>query len=247
MSGGFTDIHSHLLYGVDDGAETEKQMQSILDAAYADGVRTICATPHYHPGYFGDNTEAVDIAFRSLKEYDVKYPDLALCLGNELRYGRGFDEWIKSGACRSLNGSRYVLTDFLEHDDADYIVGSALRVLNAGYTPILAHAERYESFHRDMREIDYLRSCGVLIQVDAQSPFGGWGRGSKIRSRQLIKARLADIVASDAHDTMSRPPILSGCYEYVKDTCGAEYADALFKINPRTVLADGEIRKEDDL
>ena len=243
----FCDIHSHLLYGVDDGAETEKQMQSILDAAYADGVRTICATPHYHPGYFGDNTEAVDIAFRRLKEYAVKYPDLALCLGNELRYGRGFDEWIKSGACRSLNGSRYVLIDFLEHDRADYIVDSTLRVLNAGYTPILAHAERYESFHRDMREIEYLRSCGVVMQVDSASPFGGWGAGSKIRSRRIIKAQLADLVASDAHNTRSRPPNLSGCYEYVKDKCGRAYADSLFIRNPRMILSDGEMRKEDDL
>ena len=243
----FCDIHIHLLCGVDDGAEDEKQMQKMLDAAYADGVRTICATPHYHPGYFGDNTEAVDIAFRRLKEYAVKYPDLALCLGNELRYGRGFDEWIKSGACRSLNGSRYVLIDFLEHDDADYIVDSTLRVLNAGYTPILAHAERYESFHRDMREIEYLRSCGVVIQVDSASPFGGWGADSKIRSRRIIKARLADLVASDAHDTVRRPPNLSGCYEYVKDKCGRAYADSLFIQTPQTILADLAIRKDDEL
>lgn len=247
MTCGFADIHNHLLYGVDDGAENEEQMRKIFDAAYADGVRTICATPHYHPGYFGDNTEAASAAFDKLRTYASRYPDLKLCLGNELRYDRGFAEWIKSGACLSLNGSSYVLVDFLGNDEAEYIVDSTLRVLNAGYTPILAHAERYESFHRDMREIERLRSCGVVIQIDAQSPFGGWGAGVKRRSRRILLAGLADVVASDAHNTSGRPPLLSVCYDYVKNNCGRETAERLFKINPTEILTDLEIRKEDEL
>lgn len=236
----------HLLYGVDDGAETEEQMQKILDAAYADGTRVICATPHFHPGYFGDNTEAVKEAYEKLKAYAVKYPDLTLCLGSELRYGRGVDEWIKSGACRTINGTQYVLLDFLEYDDADFIVGATLKVFNAGYTPILAHAERYDSFHRDMREIEYLRSCGVLIQVDSTSPFGGWGAGSKRRSRRIIEARLADVVASDAHNTSSRPPEMSECYNYISEKCGSEYAGRLCLSNPMEILSDIDMRKDMD-
>lgn len=46
----FTDIHIHALYGVDDGAKTEAEMQAIVDASYADGIRTLCVTPHFHPG-----------------------------------------------------------------------------------------------------------------------------------------------------------------------------------------------------
>ena len=243
----FCDIHTHLLYGVDDGAENEEQMKKILDEAYSDGTRTICATPHFHPGFFGENTAAVNVAFEKLKAYAARYPDLKLCLGNELRYSLSCGEWLQSGACRTINGTQYVLVDFLEYDDADFIVEATLKVFNSGYTPILAHAERYESFSRDMREIEYLRSCGAIIQVDAGSPFGGWGRGSKIRSRRIIEAQLADIVASDAHNTMSRPPILSGCYEYVRDKCGREYADSLFIQNPQLILADLEIRKDDEL
>ena len=237
----YADIHMHLLYGVDDGAETEEQMREILDAAYADGTRVICATPHYHPGYFGDNTGAVNTAFERLKEYAAKYPDISLYLGNELRYDRGLDRWLGSGACRSINGSRYVLIDFLEHESAEHIVEATLRVLNTGYTPILAHAERYEDFRRDMREIEKLRSFGVIIQVDAQSPFGGWGRGSKQRSRRIIEAGLADLIGSDAHDTSERPPGLSACYEYVKDRCGREYAGCLFMTNPMKILNNEDI------
>lgn len=243
----FTDIHIHLLCGVDDGAENEEQMRKMLDAAYRDGTRAVCATPHYHPGYFEEKPEAADDAFRKLQRYAEKYPDMKLYRGNELRYGRGFDEWIKSGSCMSLNGSRYLLVDFLEYDDADYIVDSVLRVLNTGYIPVLAHAERYEGFGRDLEEIERLSSCGVVIQVDALSPFGGWGRGAKRRSRRIIECGLADVIASDAHDAEQRSPRLNECFEYVKDRCGIEYADCLFTTNPALILADMEIRKDTEL
>lgn len=130
----YVDIHMHLLSGVDDGAENEIQMQEIIDAAYADGTRTICATKHFHPGYFGDNRNAVEDAFTELKNYAKKYSDLQLCLGNELRYSSNCLDWLNNGNCMTLNGSRYVLVDFLESDDSEYIVGSALKLLNAGYT-----------------------------------------------------------------------------------------------------------------
>lgn len=81
------DIHIHLLFGVDDGAKDEDEMHAILDAAYQTGTRVLCCTPHFHPGYFGDNYGKVNAAFERLSSYVQKtYPDMALYLGNELRY-----------------------------------------------------------------------------------------------------------------------------------------------------------------
>ena len=56
---GLADIHIHLLFGVDDGAKDEDEMHAILDAAYQAGTRVLCCTPHFHPGYFGDNYDKV--------------------------------------------------------------------------------------------------------------------------------------------------------------------------------------------
>lgn len=240
----FADLHIHLLYGVDDGAEDESTMQKMLDAAYAGGTRVICATPHFHPGFFGDNREAADIAFTKLLQYAKKYSDLKLFFGNELRYSQSCLDWLNSEACKTLNGGRCVLLDFAENADAELIVTSALKLLNAGYAPILAHAERYEKFHRDMREICRLHDCGALIQIDGQSPFGGWGRGSKKRSRKIIKNCLADIIASDAHNVSDRPPQLDRCYGYVRNKCGEEYAEQIFWKNPMAVLSNSNIGKE---
>lgn len=62
----FSDIHIHALYGVDDGAETREEMLGIVGAAYRDGTRYMCLTPHYHPGYYGRNEERTAKAFEQL-------------------------------------------------------------------------------------------------------------------------------------------------------------------------------------
>ena len=109
----FTDLHTHILANVDDGAENEAEMYDLLDTMYRDGTRCICCTPHYHPGYYGENQKKSLDKFQQLSKYaDSRYPDLKLCLGNELHYSQGCLEWIEKGFCRTLNGSRYILVDF---------------------------------------------------------------------------------------------------------------------------------------
>lgn len=233
----YADIHNHILFGVDDGARTEAEMRQILDASYADGTRCICFTPHYHPGYFGDHQEQIATAFDLAKQYAAKhYPDLTLRLGNELRYERSFKSWLEQGRCRTLNDAGYLLVDFLYSESVDNITEAMLCVLNAGYKPVLAHVERYEKFHRSLKEIERLKSWGVVLQLDAQSLLGGLGWGSKTRGRRLLDAYLIDLIASDAHDLSQRPPQLSACYDYVSNRCGREYAEDLFWYNPLHIL-----------
>lgn len=241
----FADLHIHLLYGSDDGAKDEERMREILDAAYADGTRVVCATPHFHPGFFGDNREKSATAFEKLKEYAKKYEDLTLYLGNELRFSPNCGDWLEKGQCRTLNQSRYVLVDFLENEKADEIMEAMLKILSMGYLPVLAHVERYEKFHHDLREVKALKKMGVLLQIDAWSPFGGWNFGSKMRSRRLLKEGYADLVASDAHDTGKRPPQLSTCYRYVRGKCGEHYAERLFWENPMRILQDSDREGEE--
>lgn len=233
----FADIHNHMLCGVDDGARSEAEMDQIIDASYADGVRHLCFTPHYHPGYFGEHQEQIASAFELAKTYaSEQYPDLALYLGNELRYERSCIEWLEQEKCQTLNGTEYLLVDFLYPEPAENIVDAMLRILNAGYTPVLAHVERYEKLHRDLREIERLKSWGVILQVDAQSPLGGLGHGSKVRARRLLDAGAVDLIASDAHNLTHRPPQLKQCFDYVSRKYGEDYARHLFLEEPLRLL-----------
>lgn len=237
---GFADIHIHLLYGADDGARTEEQMQQMLDAAYADGTRAICATPHCHPGYYGENGGAVSAAFERLRAYAVRYPDLELTLGSELRYSPGCLDWLRNGTCRTLNDTRRLLVDFADDDAPDEIITALQKLLNSGYSPVLAHAERYRRLRSDLRELYMLRDWGVLIQVDTQSLLGEWDRSSKKRSHRILAAHLCDIIATDAHDTGSRPPVMSACYQLIARKYGADYAGRVCERTPLAVLHDYE-------
>ncbi len=233
----FADIHIHMLHGVDDGAKSSDEMKEMLSLAYADGTRVICLTPHFHPGYFGDNREGVNTAFRELKAIAAQeYPDLRLALGNELRYSPSCLDWLAQGYCKTLNGTDKVLVDFSQSVEARIVIDAAYRLLNAGYTPVMAHVERYDKLHWTFREILQLKDCGAIIQIDSGSLFGSWGFSARQRSRRLLDRGLVDLVCSDAHGVTNRPPQLSPAYQYTEKRCGKEYADRIFYGNALKVL-----------
>lgn len=139
------------MFGVDDGAKDEDEMLAILDAAYQSGTRLLCCTPHFHPGYWGHNRERSAAAYdRLTAAARDRYPDLRLHLGNELRYSPGCVSWLREGDCRALGQTRCVLADFSSDAPARLIESGLGSLLNAGYTPVLAHAERYEAQHKNL-------------------------------------------------------------------------------------------------
>lgn len=240
----FVDIHIHALFGVDDGAKTEAEMRAMVDASYADGVRILCVTPHYHPGYFRNSNANIDTAYSVLTEYvRKKYPDLELYLGNELRYSRDCVSWLRSGQCHTLNGSRYILVDFSEAAEAKTISGGLESLLNAGYCPVLAHVERYRALWGEKRLLRSFRENSVLFQVDAQSLLGSFGYRTERQSRLLLGEGVAELICSDGHDTRQRPPELSRCYHLVQKKYGADYANALFYENGKRLLHEGAVQE----
>ena len=237
----FAALHNHTLFGVDDGPETPEQMYEMLDAAWADGIGTICLTPHFHPGYFGENRARAAEAFEALRRYAAeKYPDMKLYLGNELRWSGECLNWLGSGDCRTLSDTDYVLVDFAASESEWNIVRALARLLNAGYKPVLAHAERYRNLSQ--QQIRALSRDGVWIQMDVQSLFGVYGLGARLRCRQLLKQKLVDIAATDAHGMGRRDPILSRGYREVVRKYGEAYAGAIFAENP-LLLLEGKDRE----
>lgn len=238
----FADIHCHALFGVDDGARTEEDTYALLDTCYRDGIRFICFTPHFHLGYFGNNYKKISQAFSKAENYaKIKYPDLALSLGNELRYSQDAVSRLEEGLCRTMGDTDLVLVDFSEREHVSAITNGLHRLLNAGYTPILAHAERYGSL--TPRDISAFREDGVLIQLDTQSLFGGFGFRTKQRAGSILRRRIADIVASDAHDLRRRPPGITEAYHYIEKKYGRDYAQALCRDNALQLLWPEAARK----
>ena len=241
----YADIHIHALFGVDDGPDSEAGMRAVVDAAYRDGTRLLCLTPHFHPNWLGDNRAAAETAYRALRDYAAEvYPDLALYLGNELRYGKGSGGWLREGHCRTLGDSNAVLVDFQDREKGTLISAGLERLLSGGYTPILAHAERYHSLTMEM--IREFRRDGVLIQVDAGALMKQFGLRQWSRACAILRERLADFVSSDAHDCRRRTPQLSRCYQYTVKKFSEGYARDLFWNNAAALLQSDGLEKEEE-
>ena len=224
----FSDIHSHILFNCDDGAADESTMFKMLDCAYEDGARYMCFTPHFHPGYFGDNRLSSEEAFGVISKYAAeKYPDLHLALGNELRYEQGSVSWLAEKKCRTLNGTSCVLVDFNERETKRNIEEGIDSLLCAGYTPILAHAERYDAVCDDMKFFDSYLQRGMLVQMDVGSLFKDVGARSYRADKKLLKNRMINFVSSDAHNMGDRPPGIEEAYWYIEEKCSTQYANAI--------------------
>ena len=233
----FSDLHMHALFGVDDGPKTEDDMYAVLDAAYADGTRYMCLTPHFHPGYYRSDMDNSAQAFTLLKAYaGTHYPDMHLAIGNELHYSKDCVSRLADGLCRTMNGTDYVLVDFNDQEDAKTITTGLHQLLNAGYTHILAYAERYSKMHRSLKELKEYSAMGVLLQMDSQSILGGFGLFTRERAQAMLKAHLVDLVSSDAHDTAKRPPQISAVYAYIAQKYDTAMAQALCYHNGRQLL-----------
>ena len=232
----YTDIHSHVLSGVDDGAASEEMMYQMLDMAYEDGTRTLCLTPHYNPVYYGHNKRKAVHAFDLLSAYaKEKYPDMTLSLGNELGYHTECHEAIKSGDCFLLGG-KYLLMDFFSTAPLFNIKYAMEQMLSEGYNVILAHVERYH-YLRGQEDLllDWERR-GALFQLDASA----FSKDTSFRMKRWVKKlmthALVHVVASDAHDTVTRPPILSEAELFISQRYGAELARLLLCEIPARIV-----------
>jgi len=231
----FTDIHNHSLYGVDDGAKTVEDSCAMISALYEENVRTLCFTPHFNPGYYGNNGQRAREAFEEMKKYCAeKHPDLKLYLGNELHYNKGCNDWLLNGLCNTMNGDNIVLVDFSEGETAANIVRALEKMLNAGYKPILAHCERYRFMSPSL--LAEIKRKGVLLQMNAASPIGCGLSGKTRKSRRLLANKLIDFISTDAHNLTSRPPSMKKSYDFVSKKYGGEYADRLFGENAKKLI-----------
>ena len=243
----FADIHNHSLASVDDGARSEEMMFKMVDAAYSDGIRLLCLTPHFCPVHFGDNRQSTQESFETLRAYAAEhYPQLRLYLGNELRHSPNCDSWLREGFCRPLGNTSLVLVDFPADAAQHLIVRGLSQLLSMGYRPVLAHAERYSNLGINTVR-DFIRN-GVQIQINVGSLTGSFGWGARRRARRFLCQRLVTMAASDAHDLNRRPPQLSNGYHLTVKLTEKDYADRVFYRNTVDLLENNRegLVKEDE-
>ena len=228
------DIHSHILWGLDDGAKSFEQSLEMLRISVESGVTDIVATPHsnaeytYSPGLMRERVT-------QLREAGTSMPAIHTGCDFHLSF-ENVDHALREPAKYSIGGRQYILVEcpnFRVGPETETVLG---RLLDTGLIPVVTHPERNPVLQRDMERLSAWVNLGCLIQVTALSITGGFGRSAHTSAVQLLKRGIVHFVASDAHDPVHRTPRLTDAFAQVAKLCGNEVARTLFFTNPMDAL-----------
>lgn len=237
---GYVDIHSHILPGLDDGAQDLQQSLEMLRIARKEGITDVIATPHYKRGRFhGDSKEIsrrMKLLRRAAEEEGI---EIRIWPGTEVYYHGELEEKLARGEIHTLNHTDRILVEFSPYENYSYIRNAAEDIFSMGYLPVLAHAERFHCLLKDAEKVWELREMGCEIQVNASDVAGEGGFEVKRFIGKLLKRQLVDYVGTDAHNTKGRSPAMKRCAEVLRKKCGDAYADAILEGNARRRLLGG--------
>ena len=234
------DIHCHILPGIDDGPEKMETTLEMLRMAADDGITHIIATPHYRCQDVLTMQDIDDRVSLVRKEMEKSGMTIRLSAGADIRLTYELISCLSRRALPTINGSRYFLLelpDFLPPHFDEFIFESRIK----GYVPIITHPERNHSLLASPRRSEVLREAGALLQLTAMSITGEFSRQIKKYSLQLLKMGCVDFVASDAHSTKRRVPVLSRAYGEVSKMLDEDAAQRMFVDNPKAVIENREL------
>lgn len=233
------DIHSHILWGLDDGAETLEESLAMLKLAAESGTTDIVATPHansryrYQPELIQQRIAEASAGISGKPrihhgcDFHLSFDNVQAAMEDPAKY--------------AINGGHYLLVEF-----PDGPLAGMKRVLttliDCGLTPIITHPERNRQLRRiDDEFVEWVR-MGCLVQVTAQSLLGRFGKHAEESAWEMVDRGLAHFIASDAHDTQDRPPRLDLAFEALSHRAGQSHAQLLSIENPSAVLSGERVR-----
>ena len=224
------DLHCHILPGLDDGPATMEESVAMAESAIADGITHVVATPHFNSDYYFEFAHV-----RRIRD------ELRARIRDRLKIGTGCDFHLNAenlGSLRKdarqycINQRDFLLVEFNEYAIPPSMDQTLHEILLAGLQPVITHPERNAILRvRPERLKKWVRQ-GCFAQVTAGALTGGFGAGCRKDALRWISEGLVHFVASDAHNTRTRPLRLRPAYDVVADQFGEETAQALFHDNP---------------
>ncbi|SNR14920.1 tyrosine-protein phosphatase [Tenacibaculum jejuense] len=196
----FTDIHSHLLPGIDDGAKNIEHTLSLISKMRSYGIKNFITTPHVLGDVYPNTTEIIKLKLNEVREALVKSgnDDIFINCAAEYMMDEKFSELLANEDILTLKDN-YVLVE-MSYFNAPYNLYDILfEIQLKGYKPVLAHPERYIFYHNDFQNFYKLKKAGCLFQLNLLSLTEQYGKGVKNTAEKLIKENLYDFVGTDTH------------------------------------------------
>ncbi len=199
FDGHYTDIHSHLIYGIDDGAKTPEDSFSLVSGLISIGFEGFIATPHTLEGVWDNTTEGIKSAHIKTQDALKSFPQLRFDVATEYMMNTQLSDNVKSGNELMTLKDKIVLIEMSYLSAPVFLYELLFDIQNAGYKPLLAHPERYLFYHGQLAEYRRLKKVGCLFQLNLLSTTGYYGTGVLNCASELLTAGLIDYVGSDVH------------------------------------------------
>jgi len=205
------DLHTHILPGVDDGVKTMDDAVDFARVAAADGVKTVVATPHYRDGFFLNSRPEVLAGVAALNgRLQAERIPISVLPGAEIHISADLVERVKTGHAPTLaDNGRTVLFELSMSQYPLDLENLVFQMRLAGLQVLFAHPERIRYFQDDVSRFEAVIRLGAFGQLTTGSVTGVFGEDVVAFSEELARKHLVHVVASDAHNTRGRPPVLS--------------------------------------
>ncbi len=233
------DIHHHLLPGLDDGSPSMDVSVKMVEMAASDGITHIVCTPHANGRYGYDRARCEEL----LAELRAKINGrVTLGLGCDFHMSYdNIEEALNTPGRYSINGLKYMLVEFADTAIPESTGDSLYELSVSKQRPIITHPERNPVIQRHPERLARWIKDGALVQITASSLTGRFGKSAQASAEKYLSRNWVHFLASDAHNLDSRPPVISGGYEWVKKHYGVETADRLCVQNPLAVFEGREL------
>lgn len=236
------DLHTHVLPGVDDGADSVADALQMLRNAAASDVKVLAVTPHCNNRYADGNYLSRELKERFLLlQQAAKDIPVQLVLGAEARVNEQLPELLRKGVIPTINGSRYLLTEFPVDTRPEDFSQMLYNILELGYIPLVAHPERYSAVCNAPEMVEQWLDMGCHLQLTGGSVLGEYGKSVQRTAAFLLKQDMVACIASDAHGLFRRSNFLMEVYDHLVVRYSRQYAKCLLWQTPMRICRDADI------
>ncbi|MBS4462478.1 MULTISPECIES: CpsB/CapC family capsule biosynthesis tyrosine phosphatase [unclassified Facklamia] len=209
------DIHSHLLPGVDDGAQTIEQSVELAKLAVDEGIQHLLLTPHHYNNQYVNHKDEVIEATEALQDvYDKAKIPLRVYPAQEIRIRETLLEDIlyRDDFLSLDSGGKYYLIEMPTKTVPKYALSVLKSLIEVGITPVIAHPERNHEFANNLRLYYQFIEAGCIGQLTSHSYIGFYGQKLRNISMEMMRHNLVHLISSDAHHIDKRPFNMQAAY-----------------------------------
>ena len=195
-----TDMHSHLIPGIDDGAKTMEDSIELIQELQQMGYRKLITTPHIMSDQYPNNAEIILGGLEKVRKELVKQNiEIKLEAAAEYYYDYEFKELVEKKDLITF-GDKFVLFELSYLNPPEQLEELVFKMRTSGYTPVLAHVERYPFWHNNYEQYDKLVHAGVKLQLNISSLHGQYGPAVKSVAQKLVDKNYIDLLGTDCHN-----------------------------------------------